>query len=233
MVPIANNEINFELNGPGKIIGVGNGDPASHEPDVYFTHVDQLLLNNGKIAVVEENDTTSLLTSYNDMALPVYIKKREQMLFPPEKTVAVRVAFELPDFTHNTKFTLYAKSLAIDQNIYLNGKLIAKNIKRDTLQQVFKLNHNHLKPGKNVLVYKGKALYKRTQWEDLNTDPGLIQVVKPASPWKRKVFNGLAQIIIQSTEEAGTISLKATSPGLKPCEIIIRTEKAAFKHQVP
>ncbi|MHB8614837.1 MAG: beta-galactosidase GalA [Candidatus Acidiferrales bacterium] len=33
VVPIADNEITFELAGPGKVIGVGNGDPSSHEPD--------------------------------------------------------------------------------------------------------------------------------------------------------------------------------------------------------
>ena len=33
VVPIANNEITFEIYGPGKIIGVGNGDPSSHETD--------------------------------------------------------------------------------------------------------------------------------------------------------------------------------------------------------
>lgn len=33
IVPIADNEITFEIDGPGKIIGVGNGDPSSHEPD--------------------------------------------------------------------------------------------------------------------------------------------------------------------------------------------------------
>ena len=33
IVPVADNEIVFELSGPGKIIGVGNGDPSSHEPD--------------------------------------------------------------------------------------------------------------------------------------------------------------------------------------------------------
>ena len=32
-VPVAMNKINFVLEGPGKIIGVGNGDPSSHEPD--------------------------------------------------------------------------------------------------------------------------------------------------------------------------------------------------------
>lgn len=33
VVPTANNEIRFEVTGPGKILGVGNGDPSSHEPD--------------------------------------------------------------------------------------------------------------------------------------------------------------------------------------------------------
>lgn len=34
LVPTAGNEITFDLQGPARIIGVGNGDPASHEPDV-------------------------------------------------------------------------------------------------------------------------------------------------------------------------------------------------------
>jgi beta-galactosidase len=33
VVPVADNEITFETYGPGKIIGVGNGDPSSHEAD--------------------------------------------------------------------------------------------------------------------------------------------------------------------------------------------------------
>jgi beta-galactosidase len=36
MVPTADNLITFELTGPGKIIGVGNGDPSSHEPDQFI-----------------------------------------------------------------------------------------------------------------------------------------------------------------------------------------------------
>ena len=34
-VPVAQNKIHFELTGPGKIIGVGNGDASCHEPDVF------------------------------------------------------------------------------------------------------------------------------------------------------------------------------------------------------
>jgi beta-galactosidase len=33
VVSVAGNEVDFQVSGPGKIIGVGNGDPSSHEPD--------------------------------------------------------------------------------------------------------------------------------------------------------------------------------------------------------
>jgi beta-galactosidase len=33
VVPIAMNEVSFALDGPGRIIGVGNGDPSCHDPD--------------------------------------------------------------------------------------------------------------------------------------------------------------------------------------------------------
>ena len=35
VVPVATNLVDFSLEGPGKILGVGNGDPSCHEPDVY------------------------------------------------------------------------------------------------------------------------------------------------------------------------------------------------------
>ena len=35
IVPVATNLVDFDLEGPGKILGVGNGDPSCHEPDVY------------------------------------------------------------------------------------------------------------------------------------------------------------------------------------------------------
>ncbi len=32
-VPTANNKVTFAVNGPGSVLGVGNGDPSCHEPD--------------------------------------------------------------------------------------------------------------------------------------------------------------------------------------------------------
>ena len=33
IVPTAGDEVTFSLTGPGRVIGVGNGDPSSHEAD--------------------------------------------------------------------------------------------------------------------------------------------------------------------------------------------------------
>jgi beta-galactosidase len=33
VVPTAGNDVSFSLSGPAAVVGVGNGDPSSHEPD--------------------------------------------------------------------------------------------------------------------------------------------------------------------------------------------------------
>jgi len=51
-VPDANNLVTFTLSGDAKIIGVGNGDPSSHEPDRIFDGNWQRHLFNGKCQVI-------------------------------------------------------------------------------------------------------------------------------------------------------------------------------------
>jgi beta-galactosidase len=51
-VPDADNMIRFTISGEGKIIGVGNGDPSSHEPDKCAEGAWQRSLFNGKCQVL-------------------------------------------------------------------------------------------------------------------------------------------------------------------------------------
>jgi beta-galactosidase len=37
ILPITDNQVSFQVTGPGKVIGVGNGDPTSHESDIGST----------------------------------------------------------------------------------------------------------------------------------------------------------------------------------------------------
>jgi beta-galactosidase len=54
-VPDANNLIKFILKGDAKIIGVGNGDPSSHEPDKVFDNNWQRKLFNGKCQFIVQS----------------------------------------------------------------------------------------------------------------------------------------------------------------------------------
>jgi beta-galactosidase len=51
-VPDAMDLIHFDIKGDGKIIGVGNGDPSSHEADKFFDNNWQRKLFNGKCQVI-------------------------------------------------------------------------------------------------------------------------------------------------------------------------------------
>ena len=54
VVPMADNLITFEVTGSGKLIGVGNGDPSSHEPDMaHQRHA----FNGLCVAIIKSNKT--------------------------------------------------------------------------------------------------------------------------------------------------------------------------------
>jgi beta-galactosidase len=54
-----------------------------------------------------------------------------------------------------------------------------------------------------------------------------------AAPWSRSLFNGLAQIIVQSTREAGEFTLSAGSDGLKPATAVVQTQPCALRPSGP
>jgi hypothetical protein len=47
-----------------------------------------------------------------------------------------------------------------------------------------------------------------------------------AADWKRSAFNGLGQIIVQSTVEPGQIKLTATAEGLEPAVLSLQSVAA-------
>ena len=55
VVPTANNVVKFSIEGPGKIIGTGNGNPSSHEPD----KATQRMAFNGYCLVLVQADRTA------------------------------------------------------------------------------------------------------------------------------------------------------------------------------
>ena len=67
-VPDADNLIHFSLSGDAKIIGVGNGDPSSHEQDKFDDTVAQRHLFTGKCQVIVQSGTTKSLIHFEAKA---------------------------------------------------------------------------------------------------------------------------------------------------------------------
>ena len=97
-------------------------------------------------------------------------------------------------------------------------------MKRDKASHEFKLDSTVVHQGKNEYVIVATPLLKQNIWDELNTYPGTVKVVYPAGKWQRRVFNGLAQVIVQSTQTPGIITLKASADGLTPASAVIITE---------
>jgi beta-galactosidase len=51
--------------------------------------------------------------------------------------------------------------------------------------------------------------------------------------WSRSLFNGLAQIIVQSKREAGEIKLTASANGLAPVTFVLPTKPCPQRPFVP
>lgn len=227
-VPTANNEIMFTLTGPAKIIGVGNGDPTSLEADKYPDTIKIIIIENMKEKIVSGFDNPAeIVADYDDTNWSNAFKdERTQRFGESAKAIIYRSNFILPDNIDNAEINLFYKPIGKDQSIYINGKMVGNNIKADGSNTAFIIDRSIVHTGKNVIVIVAVPLLKKSQWDEVNMRPGLFQVITHAPVWKRKLFNGLAQIIVQSTGEQGDVILSASSNGLKQAEIKIKTSPA-------
>ena len=100
----------------------------------------------------------------------------------------IRGEFLLPHLSHQATVSLLPKNLCEEQTIYVNGKRITGKIPRDDAVQEYSLAPSILHEGKNILALVGKPLVKRFLYDNLNTDPGIVQTTKPADQWRRTIF---------------------------------------------
>lgn len=219
-VATAENEISFSIRGPGKIIGVGNGNPSSLERENFVDQIRNVGINGVlEKALPDISSGQQYLNQPQDSTWKGAFNSRDY------KSLAAayihRGTFELPQDFSGSTVTFFYKSIGRDQQIFINGKEIASNISNTAEHHVFKLHHSMLRPGANELTIIATPIPKKREWDKVNTDPGTIQILSPAAPWKRKLFSGLAQVIVQTSGESGEIHLKASSPALKTASLTI------------
>jgi beta-galactosidase len=89
----------------------------------------------------------------------------------------------------------------------------------------------------NQLLHAGKNLIAVGVKNDggpggINPRVNLVVCKPPAAPWSRSLFNGLAQVIVQSTREVGEFRLSASADGLTPATAVVRTQPCALLHHI-
>jgi beta-galactosidase len=223
-VPDANNEVSFKIEGPGRIIGVGNGNPTSLEPDKYLETIVNMPIEALKeLPVPDTIRKSETAETFDDSG---WKKAFTNISDTSIKAWVYRGSINLTDDLTRQPLTFFYKSIGRKQSVYFNGHLLAANVDYHKDQDVFNISKAFLKAGKNSIVIVALPIKKVHPWDNPNQDPGVIQFKAPAAGWKRKLFNGLAQVIIQSDgSHAGPITLTATSAGLKEKKIVISADR--------
>jgi hypothetical protein len=88
-----------------------------------------------------------------------------------------------------------------------------------------------LHPGENTVAV-AIAIYGETGGVNKGVRVRLVDRA-PAVAWSRSVFNGLAQVIVQSAKEAGAIKLTARAEGLPAATVMLQAKTAPLRPALP
>ncbi|MCG2615710.1 DUF4982 domain-containing protein [Terrimonas sp. NA20] len=214
-VPIADNELSFELTGPAKIIGVGNGNPTSLEKEQFIDKIETAAIDLVfERSLIDTNAVASLLSSSTAEGWVPAFKQRDYNNLAP--LYIHRGSFTISSEKEKIQRSLYYKCIGKNQSIYVNGKLIARDLPHTSNGYIFNLDSTMIHTGNNRIDIVATPIPKKNPWDEVNTEAGLIRSLTPASAWKRKLFNGLSQVIIRTDRSAGQIQLRAVAEGLQP-----------------
>ncbi|HEY3862126.1 MAG TPA: beta-galactosidase GalA [Verrucomicrobiae bacterium] len=233
IVPVADNHIEFALNGPGKIIGVGNGDASCHEPDVYIAEQPShsTALRDWRIKRgAQYPQPKEAAEKFDDSGWDKVNVSRQGGPLNPRETAIYRTEFEaapamLAAYSVNIDFGM----IDDDGVVYVNGHKAGESHDWNS-QPAFAIGQ-FLHEGVNTIAV---SIQNRDGEGGINKGVSLVVLDKPAAPdWQRSVFNGLAQVIVQAGREPGAMSLTARAPGLANATLNITAGAAAPRPSVP
>lgn len=235
IVPVAGNSISFELEGPGRIIGVGNGDPSCHEPDTFISEAAMrtLAINDWrfkKLANVYQPSLPETAAAYDDSGwakADVNVESgplvfSEQAVFRGHFTVDASVLA-------TPVVELWFGKIVSGAEVFVNGQKVGKpgDPRAASVYDVKAL----LVSGENTIAV---TVANYGSEAGLNKGVALHLQDKPNPlAWSRSVFNGLAQIIVQSSKASGILKLTAKAEGLKPVTIPIEARPATLRPALP
>ena len=231
LVPTAGNAVEFEVSG-GRIIGLGNGDPACHEPDQV----------RETLALVPVEDWRGRLAGAGtaapgapDSLEPFPVLGHWRAPLPrPGQVYDLAGTFALAAVPDRAALDLFLPSFGSRTTVWLNGRLLARDLDTASAGPGLKLDPAQLVAGQNrVQLIVAPFADGRNHIPEQLTRLGALRIATPAAPARRSLFNGLAQVIVQAGREPGPIRLRARADGLAPAEATVAAEAAAARPAVP
>jgi beta-galactosidase len=218
-IATANDEITFAVKG-GKILGVGNGNPTSLEKDQFIDDITLVPITNFEEQKLTSAELLQELPTFSESDWTAAFKDRDYK--NQAKSYVYRGQFDLKNISKTNMVSFFYKKIGAESVIFVNGNKVVPSAEDS---QKYSFTFSILKEGKNTIYIMAKPLQKIKDWDVMNTDPGIIQVITPSEPWKRKLFNGYAQIIIQKDESGSEVVLSATAKGLKAGVLNVNQKK--------
>jgi beta-galactosidase len=239
VVPVAQNKVNFSVEGAGKIIGVGNGDPSCHEPDTFVPVVParNIAVDDWRWQLAKIPKNNSALPEYsndfNDSAWINFSAKTssgELTIKTPETTAIYRAHFTLTEEDLKGAGAQICFSGCDDEGWYfVNGQFIGESHDWQA-QPIFDIK-KFVHAGNNVIAV---GVNNSVGSGGLNPNVTVKIIGRAtAAPWARSLFNGLAQVIVQSTRDAGEIKLTATADGLTLATTTVETQPCLPRPSAP
>jgi beta-galactosidase len=234
-VPDAANAVSFTVDGPGRIIGVGNGDPSSHEPDKIIAMpamrtrpIDDWRWR--KLADTYAANLPEVAATFDASAWAKADVRSERGPLGPDERAVFRARFSVsPQELNAAGAELWFGKIEGGISVFVNGKRVGAggDPRGASTYDVKSVLH----PGENTV-----AVTLANWGEAAGVNKGvLLRLIEPAPSvaWRRSVFAGLAQVIVQSTREPGTIKLTADSKALRSATLSITTSAVAAQSTLP
>ncbi len=230
VVPTADNLVKLAVTG-GRIIGVGNGDPSSHESDRFVDAYGLLTVEDWRGRIAPQGTTSPSAPE----SLPPFprLGNWKAPLPKPGEVYDLSGTFSVDAVPAGVEWHLFLPALGTWTTLWLNGRELARNLDTSTAGPALSLDPAQLVIGSNrvqlIVTPYGDG---RNHMPEL-TRLGAVRVVTPAPEWQRHLFNGLAQVLVQGTREPGTIRLTAQAQNLIPAEAQVTTQSVPLRPAVP
>jgi beta-galactosidase len=238
LVPVAQNKVHFGLEGAGKIIGVGNGDPSCHEPDTFVPQVRTRTValsdwrwKQGKHQA-GSGSRPEYAVGFDDAdwnVLSAASADWPRTIEGDDVAAVYRARFTVTDEELRGGAQIIFSGCDDAGWYFVNGEYVGETHEWNATP-AYDISR-FLRRGDNVI-----AVLCMNGGGQGGLNPNVtIDIARPPEPvqWSRSLFNGLAQVIVKSTSDAGTIKLIATAEGLAPATTTVRVQPGTRRPFVP